>query len=317
MLKVIGWLVGLLLLVALIVLGGGCYLTEVALRPRFERNEAACLKAWGENYPAHQAWAEELYRTGKLQEQTLIASDGARLHAYCLPAEQPSRRTAVVVHGYTDHPFGMLHIARLYREALGCNVVLPTLRFHGKSDGNSMGMGWRDRLDVKRWIEEIPTLFGEGQQVVAHGLSMGAATVMMLSGESDLPASVRCIVEDCGYTSVWDQFEKELNEDYHLPSFPILYVARWMTKLRFGWDFGEASSLEAVRRSTVPMLFIHGGNDHYVPTRMVYPLHKAKTQGAKGLWIAPDAGHADAYMDHPEAYAEQVVTFCEAHLATE
>ena len=314
MLKVIGWLVGLLLLVALIVLGGGCYLTEVALRPRFERNEAACLKAWGENYPAHQPWAEELYRTGKLQEQTLIASDGARLHAYCLPAEQPSHRTAVVVHGYTDHPFGMLHIARLYREALGCNVVLPTLRFHGKSDGNSMGMGWNDRLDVKRWIEEVSTLFGEGQQVVVHGLSMGAATVMMLSGESDLPASVRCMVEDCGYTSVWDQFEKELNEDYHLPSFPILHVARWVTQWRFGWDFGEASSLDAVQRSTVPMLFIHGGNDHYVPTRMVYPLHEAKTQGAKALWIAPDAGHADAYMDHPEAYTEQVVTFCKAHL---
>lgn len=312
--KVIGSLLALLLVVALLVLGGGYYLTEVALRPHFERGEEACLAAWGENYPAHKGWADSLYRSGALREVTLRTADGAQLTAYYLPADTTSHRTALIVHGYTDHPFGMMHIARLYREELGCNILLPTLRFHGKSDGRAMGMGWNDRLDVLRWIEELPTLFGGEQQVVVHGLSMGAATVMMLSGEPTLPESVRCFVEDCGYTSVWEQFKKELKEDYRLPTFPILHAARWITKLRYGWDFCEASALEAVRRSQHPMLFIHGGNDHYVPTRMVHPLYEAKQQGDKRKWIAPDAGHADAYMDHPEEYTRQVVDFCESYL---
>ncbi len=312
--KVIASLLTLVIVVALLVLGGGYYLTEVALRPRFERGEEACLAAWGENYPAHKAWADSLYRSGALRETSLRMADDAQLAAYYLTADTTSRRTAVIVHGYTDHPFGMLHIARLYREQLGCNILLPTLRFHGKSDGTSMGMGWQDRLDVKRWIEEVPNLFGAEQHIVVHGLSMGGATVMMLSGEADLPASVGCIVEDCGYTSVWEQFEKELKEDYHFPSFPILHAARWIAQWRFGWDFQAASALEAVRRSSVPMLFIHGGADHYVPTRMVHPLFESKTVGEKQKWIAPDAGHADAYMDHPEEYTQQVVAFCEKYL---
>ena len=137
---------------------------------------------------------------------------------------------------------------------------------------------------------------------------------MMLSGEEDLPASVRCIVEDCGYTSVWEQFRKELKEDYHLSSFPILHMARFIARRRFGWDFKEASALEAVRKAKLPMLFIHGGNDHYVPTRMVDPLYEAKVQGEREKWISPDAGHADAFIDHPEEYTQQVVSFCEKHL---
>lgn len=312
--KVIGWCVGLIVVVLLLVVGGGYYLTEVALRPHFERGDEACLHAWGENYPTHKPWADSLRRAHLLQEITIAAEDQTPLHAYYLPTEQPSLRTAVVVHGYTDHPFGMLHIACLYREELGCNILLPTLRFHGKSGGDSMGMGWQDRLDVKQWIETIPSLFGADQQVIVHGLSMGAATVMMLSGEKNLPASVRCIVEDCGYTSVWEQFKKELQEDYHLPAFPVLHVARRLARWRFGWDFCEASALQAVQKSTVPMLFIHGGDDHYVPTRMVYPLYEAKQQGDRAIWIAPDAGHADAFIDHPEEYTQQVVTFCEKYL---
>ncbi|MBR5819849.1 MAG: alpha/beta hydrolase [Alistipes sp.] len=311
--KVISWSIGICIVLVITALGGGYYLTEVALRPRFERNESTCLQKWGENYPTHLAWGEELYRSGQLRETTLTAPDHTILHAYYLPAEQHATRTAVVVHGYTDHPFGMLHIAQLYREQLGCNILLPTLRFHGKSGGTSMGMGWQDRLDIKQWIEHAPTLFEGEQQVIVHGLSMGAAAIMMLSGEKDLPASVCCFVEDCGYTSVWEQFKKELKEDYHLPAFPVLEIARRITRARFGWDFHEASAIEAVRRSTHPMLFIHGGNDHYVPTRMVYPLYEAKVHGEKAIWIAPDSGHADAYMDHPEAYSEQVVAFCEQY----
>lgn len=312
--KVIGWCVGLIVVVLLLVVGGGYYLTEVALRPHFERGDEACLHAWGENYPTHKPWADSLRRAHLLQEITIAAEDQTPLHAYYIAADTLSTRTALLVHGYTDHPFGMLQYGWIYREKLGCNLLLPALRYHGKSEGTHIQMGWLDRLDVKRWIAEADRLFGAGQQLVVHGLSMGGATVMMLSGEEDLPASVRCIVEDCGYTSVWEQFKKELQEDYHLPAFPVLHVARLLARWRFGWDFCEASALQAVQQSTVPMLFIHGGDDHYVPTRMVYPLYEAKQQGDRAIWIAPEAGHADAYMDHPEEYTRQVVSFCERHL---
>ena len=310
------WVVGVVLLVVLATFLGGYYLTEVALRPRVERAEGPYLDRFAEHYPALVGWYEATQAVGLIEEVALTADDGTLLSAYLMRASEPADRTAVVVHGYTDHPLGMLQYAWIFHHELGCNVLLPALRYHGKSGGSSIGMGWGDRLDLKRWINELPALLGSEQRVVVHGLSMGAATTMMLSGEADLAPSVKCFVEDCGYMGVWEQFQKELKEDYHLPSFSLLHAANLICRLRFGWDFLEASALDAVRRADRPMLFIHGANDHYVPTWMVHPLYREKG-GAKGgnvRWIAPDSGHADSFEDHPEEYTRQVVEFVQRYL---
>ena len=314
--RMISWVVGVVLVGVVLLLGGGYYLTEVALRPRVERAEGPYLDRFAEHYPALVGWCEGVQAAALIEEVALTADDGTPLSAYLMRASAPTDRTAVVVHGYTDHPLGMLQYAWIYHHELGCNVLLPALRYHGKSGGRSIGMGWGDRLDVKRWIDELPTLLGAEQRVVVHGLSMGAATTMMLSGEEDLTPAVKGFVEDCGYMGVWEQFEKELKEDYHLPSFPLLHAANLICRLRFGWDFLEASALDAVRRADRPMLFIHGGNDHYVPTWMVHPLYCEKG-GAKGgnvRWIAPASGHADSFEDHPTEYTRQVVEFVQRYL---
>lgn len=87
---------------------------------------------------------------------------------------------------------------------------------------------------------------------------------MMVSGEKT-PEYITCFVEDCGYTSVWDQFSKELKGLFGLPPFPLLYTASWIYQLQNGWNFQEASALSQVARCTKPMLFIHGDNDDFVP----------------------------------------------------
>lgn len=302
------WIVGVLLVAAGLSVAGGCYLVSVALRPALERDAERCYRDFCELYPALRPWADSLRSAGALRETTITADDGTPLQAFFIAAPVPTDRTAVLVHGYTDHPFGMLQFGYLYNKVLGCNVLLPALRFHGASRGRAIGMGWTDRLDLLRWIEAADPLFGTAQRVVVHGVSMGAAATMMLSGEAQLPASVKCLVEDCGYTSVWEQFRKELREDYGLPAFPLLYAADAVCRLRFGWGFREASALEQVARCDRPMLFIHGEEDRYVLTEMVYPLYEAKT-GEKRLWIAPASAHAASYADHPEQYTACVAEF--------
>ncbi len=308
--RMIIWVAAILGLLVLLSFVGGYYLTELALRPRFERNAERCYENFVENYPTLQSWGDSLRQAQNLTLEHLTAEDGTPLTAYRIMADKPTHRTAVVVHGYTDHPFGMLQIAWIYHR-MGYNILLPTLRYHGESGGDSIGMGWNDRLDVKAWIDQLPTLFGAEQQVVVHGISMGAATTMMLAGEADLTPAVRCFVEDCGYMGVWEQFQKELKEDYHLPPFPILHTANLICRWRFGWDFLEASSLEAVRRCERPMLFIHGSEDRYVPTWMVYPLYyeKGGAKEDKEKWIAPESRHAVSFADHPEEYIQRVKAF--------
>ena len=176
--------------------------------------------------------------------------------------------------------------------------------------GNDIQMGWKDRLDVMHWIGLAPGMFrtpADSMRLVVHGISMGAATTMCVSGEHT-PDYVKCFVEDCGYTSVWDEFAHELKGRFSLPEFPLLYTASWVVRMKYGWSFGEASPLKQVAKCRKPMFFIHGDNDTYVPTAMVYPLYEAKPQ-PKQLWIAPGSKHALSYRDHKAEYIRKVTEF--------
>lgn len=175
-------------------------------------------------------------------------------------------------------------------------------------------MGWKDRLDVLRWMEVANELFApEGSQtrMVVHGISMGAATTVCVSGEPQ-PPFVNCFVEDCGYTSVWDEYAGELKNQFGLPAFPLLHLASWATRLRYGWDFREASPLEQVKKCRLPMLFIHGTEDTFVPTWMGDSLYAAKT-GIKEIWHVEGATHADSYLKYAKEYTEIVKSFVERY----
>jgi fermentation-respiration switch protein FrsA (DUF1100 family) len=127
---------------------------------------------------------------------------------------------------------------------------------------------------------------------------------MMLSGEQ-MPEGIKDLrfVEDCGYTSVWDEFAEQLKEQFGLPQFPLMYTTSLLCKLRYGWSFEEASALKQVSKCRYPMLFIHGDADTFVPTRMVYPLYEAKN-GQKRIWIVEGAGHAVSYRTNRQMYIE-------------
>ena len=223
------------------------------------------------------------------------------------PADGPAEGTAVVVHGYTDNHICFLNLVRMYRDSLHYNVMVPDLHYHGYSEGRAVQMGWLDRLDVRRWAEMAHDIWNDDFLVV-HGVSMGGATTMMLSGD-DLPPYFRAFIDDCGYSSVWNQFAHNLKDSFHLPPFPVLNSASIVCKHRYGWGFKEASSLKQLAKCDRPMLFIHGENDDFVPTADVYKNYEAKTHGYKEMWIAPGSEHAMAYKDHPAAYTEHVRQF--------
>ena len=124
----------------------------------------------------------------------------------------------------------MLMIGYLYHRNLNYNILLPDLQSHGLSEGRAIQMGWKDRLDVMRWMDVANSIFGGKTEMVVHGISMGAATTMMISGEQSAPY-VKCFVEDCGYTSVWDEFKQELKSKFNLPSFPLMNATSMPRKL--------------------------------------------------------------------------------------
>ena len=301
-------------LVLLILLSvGGYYMVDYALTPpnRGKDIEGSYEYMYKE-YPHLRPYMDSLQQTKALRDTFITTIDGIRLHGFYVKASVPTQQTAVIVHGYTDNAIRMMMIGYMYNQDLGFNILLPDLRYSGLSEGNHLQMGWFDRKDVAQWINLLPTLFGDSIEVVVHGISMGAATTMMLAGDPQ-PEYIKCFVEDCGYTSVWDEFKNELKEQFNLPAFPLLHISNLICKLRHGWSFTEASALKQVTKCKRPMLFIHGENDTFVPTNMFYPLYEAKPQ-PKELWLVPSEGHARSYHNFPKEYTEKVREFITKNL---
>ena len=309
--KVFSFVLVTLLAVILLLLGASLYMLGYALKPEGletrSRDIPGSYTYLYEDYPELQPWVDSL-RTANALRDTLVRSErGEHLHALYVRAARPTARTAVIVHGYTDNAVRMLPIGYLYSRQLGYNILLPDLHAHGLSEGDAVQMGWLDRLDILQWMDTANRLFGDSTRMVVHGISMGAATTMMVSGET-LPPYVKCFVEDCGYTSVWDEFRGELKNQFGLPAFPLLDVASWLCGLKYDWTFREASALEQVKRCALPMLFIHGDADTFVPTWMVHPLYEAKP-GPKELWLVPGAAHAVSYKENKVEYTRRVQEF--------
>lgn len=293
------------------------YMLNFALCPKKNkgRDYAKELTVMKGRYPWIEPWIDSLQTAKAVRDTFVTASDGDRHHAIFVAAHDNTAQTAVIVPGYTDCAIDMLHIGYIYNKVMDMNILIPDLHANGKSDGKAMQMGWNDRKDVLQWIAIADKLYKDSTghaSIVVHGQSMGAATVMNVSGENT-PDYVKCFVEDCGYTSAWDEFGYELKGMFGLPEFPILYSASALCKVRYGWSFGEASPLKQVAKCHKPMLFIHGGGDDFVPTRMVYPLYKAKP-APKYLMVFPHSAHARSYRDHRQVYERRVVTFVNKYM---
>lgn len=314
--KITLWVVaGLAALTLILMFVGGNYMLNYALRPDMKPyEEFAALDRANEWTPGIADWGKQMLALGLMKDTTMVVNGDEMQTYYAFPGDgtKPSGKTAVIVHGYTSNPMSMMMIARMFRDHFGYNVVLPTLKYHGRSGGDAIQMGWLDRLDVLEWSKWAHECFGDTLQVL-HGISMGAATVMMASGE-DTPEYVRGFIEDCGYTSVWDQYAYRGKVEFHMPPFPVMTGANIICRKRYGWDFKEASSLDQLAKCDKPMFFIHGDADDYVPFEMMQKCYDAKVNGYREMWAAPGSIHARSYSNHPAKYTIACRKFLKEHV---
>ncbi len=239
----------------------------------------------------------------------VTSEDGLRLHAYHIKNENGNGNYALVFHGYTMHAGHMAYSSKHFYE-LGYNIIVPDARAHGESEGRYIGMGWPERRDALCWINQAIE-FSPDAQIILYGISMGASTVMNVSGE-EIPANVKAAIEDCGYTSVWNEFKSQLNSLFRLPSFPILNIAAVLAKFRAGYDLTAASSEEQIKNCKIPTLFIHGSDDVFVPFEMHDVLYNAAVCEKEKL-VIDGAGHAMSSAVNPDLYWSVVDDFIEKH----
>jgi len=241
-------------------------------------------------FPAFRA-GTQWYVEQKPEKTAALSSRGSLLHAEQILNKKPSDLWLICLHGYTSCPWANGVLVQPFYD-WGFNLLLPHLCGHGESEDNFVSMGWLDRLDVVSWIEQLNRDY-ENPKIVLYGASMGAATVMMTTGEP-LPANVVCAIEDCGFTSLFDLCYGLAWETLPGPVVTAgLHALDAVTRWRAGFSIWEASCVEQLKKSKTPTLFIHGDADGAIPVRMLQQVYDA-CPCEKEMLVVPGAGHAES-----------------------
>lgn len=303
--------ISILLLVVILGVGGlvGNYFYNLALNP-FTSKDMIFGDDDDDTSLEVEADVNWLIKDSNYIDTYITSSDNLKLHAYEVKNENKTDKWAIVVHGYTSEGKLLSSKAKhLYN--MGYNVLVPDLRSHGSSEGDYIGMGWDDRLDIIDWINYI-VKNNPNSEIALHGTSMGSATVLMVSGEK-LPSNVKAIVADCGYTSVYDEFSYQLKQLFNLPAFPIMNFLDVVTHIRAGYCLNDASAINQVKKSTTPILYIHGDKDDFVPYYMMDELYNATNSEKEKLTIE-GGEHANSDLVNPKIYWSTVNSFLEKYI---
>lgn len=219
-----------------------------------------------------------------------------------------SKKTVVIQHGYRGPTESVGVYAKMFYD-MGYNVLLPDSRATGQSNGTKIAFGWREKDDILQWITQVPV----NQEIILMGESMGAATMMMTSGMTKLPKNVKAIISDSGYASLDQQIQFLYNKVNELVNGKIpqkvLTLLDKKVKIRLKFQMSEVSSLNQVAKSEIPMLFIHGENDTFVPSYMAKQIYDIKSNGEKQLFIVPEANHTQAISYSYPEYKEKIEVF--------
>ena len=252
---------------------------------------------------------EKLHENYMPEEVTITTDDGLTLPGYFYINENKTENTFLCVHGYnTNSDFAFGAIVEPILKA-GYNCFLVNHRHFSGHEGKFTGFGILEKNELIKWIESVNSYFPNGK-IVLYGTSMGAATIMQAS-DQDLTENVVGFIEDCGFTTCYDEFNYLMKSVTHLPPEPIIGSMGLMAKAFLGLDIKGSDSREALKNTKLPALFIHGGRDNFVPTYMVEECYEACGSEDKKLVIYETARHVHSHFKYPDEYEQEIFSFAD------
>lgn len=302
----------LLLLIPALLLLAAAYAYRIAFySPKKNRDRIPSTE--GALYDPYRPQMRQMYR--ELADRpcefvTIRSHDGLTLSGRCYDVV-PGAPVDICFHGYRSHPLTDLCGGSRLCFSMGHNVILADQRAHGKSQGRSIAFGIRERKDVLGWIEFARKRFGDDVNITLYGVSMGAATVLMASG-LDLPSNVKSIVADCPYANA-EEIILEVGRHLHYPPAlirPFLHLGAFIYG---GFRLGETDAVEAVKKTQVPILIIHGEADTFVPPHMSLKIAQANPEMVRRITF-PGAEHGISYLVDTPRYEQAVRDFVLEHL---
>lgn len=237
---------------------------------------------------------------------------GYNLKGYLLEAEEKSDVFVLFAHGYRANHLGdPANHVRYYHE-MGYNYMSVDHVAAGDSGGDFIGFDYFESDDMLGWVDYLIERFGKDIKIILQGASMGGATVCQMA--SRVPSQVKCIISDCAYTSAKDEFYSLAKNVGVSKLAPSLYaIINGLNKKLAKFDLAQTDVRDSVRNSKVPMLFVHGKADDFVPVEMGMELYDI-CRAEKDLLLIDNAYHAQSIMVGEKKYKKKIVEFTSKYI---
>lgn len=304
-----GWIIAGIAAVVLLVWVAGCYWITVRMfedtccRNKPPRSDESYLERLAATPLAHRV---EAVRQGMgwfarthHEEWTLTARDGVKLSARWYPNDHWNGKVVLLFHGYHSNAEHDFHLLCPVYQKMGFHLLVADQRSHGRSEGTYICFAGKERFDAVDWCRTVLNRVGDCPLVLS-GLSMGASTVLMAAGLPEAPPQLMAVVADCGFINAYDQFRHVLRQRYRLPAFPLLPMCDALCRHRAGFSLRGQNTLDALEQIRVPVLLIHGKEDHFVPAENAVKMHEAFPEKTE-LVLVKDAGHGMGWIGDEDA----------------
>lgn len=222
------------------------------------------------------------------------------------PSDKPSKKCAIIVHGFTAQRLSALRYAHLFRE-LGYNVIVYDNRYFGQSKFKYCTMGFNETSDLLCVIEHAKELLGDDAYIVLHGESMGGATVLNVLNKTD---EVKAVVADCPFSDTRALYKYIVKKILHLPiSFPVVELAQLICKVFYRYDYAKVSPVKVVENVDTPILFMHGKDDNFIKCENSIEMFSKCRNADSEIHLTEGAKHALSMTTDPVTYKTTVQSF--------
>ncbi len=227
--------------------------------------------------------------------------DGSYIHGDFSENEE-RKGIMIIAHGYTWNREGSLKYAQFFYKH-GFSILIYDERGHGENTTRFTTMGYMEGKDIVNIVNYCRENYGSDLPIGLHGESLGGASVLQAMQYSP---KIDFVIDDCGYSSLRKLLLHKMKQN-HIPSF-FIHGSNAMLKMCFHFSMEDVVPKNAVKKSNIPLLIIHGANDDFVPTEEGMEIYQARKENSE-IHLIEGASHAQSYQVNPQAYEQMCMSF--------